>query len=635
MAGRGDRAGRKQAGGDRERGPVFRTVVAASWNASPFLATVLLGVIGLVAAVSVAIVLTTGQLVDRVPDALRDGARSDAADSAELLLVIFAVLVLADQVLGSVQALVSGSLGRRMELDMRERVIVAATSPPGVAHLSDPGTRDAIESAAAVGTTNWGPIAAMMGFVPVATGLLSGLAMGVVVATFRWWLATILAVVWLWARARARVDSFELLAMTRNSTGIARRMDYFTSTALDGSAAKEIRVFGLGSWLTGRFHDSWIDAMEPVWRSRHRRRSRSLPVTVLVLAAANLAAFLVVGAAARDGQLDVGRVVALVQAILAMATIGRTRSVDEASLTFGAASMRPVFTLANTADLAVRESAIHRHGTRPSTGAAGVVALTGEIAFADVRYAYPRTAGEVLRGVELRIPAGRSMAIVGANGAGKTTLVKLLCGVLEPTAGEITIGGTPLESIGHDAWRSNLAVGFQDFLRYPATLRENVGFGAPSDVPDDAALDEIARRCDLGALVATLPKGWDTVLGRDFTGGVDLSGGEWQRVVLARSLWAARSGASILVLDEPTANLDVRSEASFYARFLEITEGLTTIVISHRYATVRRADSICVLEHGRVAELGSHEELLDRGGTYARLFQMQAAAFDEVGTADA
>jgi ATP-binding cassette, subfamily B, bacterial len=216
---------------------------------------------------------------------------------------------------------------------------------------------------------------------------------------------------------------------------------------------------------------------------------------------------------------------------------------------------------------------------------------------------------------------------VGLNGAGKTTLVKLLAGLCEPTAGSITVDGTPLAELDRISWWRQLAVLFQDFVRYELPLRDNVGFGSVEHAWDDQAIWEAAAMAGAEDLVAALPAGQATTLSPRFEGGVDVSGGQWQRIAFARALLAVRAGARVLVLDEPTAHLDVRAEAEMFDRFIELTKGLTTIVISHRFSTVRRADRIIVLEHGQITEDGSHEELLAAGGRYERLFRLQASSY--------
>ncbi len=259
-------------------------------------------------------------------------------------------------------------------------------------------------------------------------------------------------------------------------------------------------------------------------------------------------------------------------------------------------------------------------GDRP---AAGMPAR--EVRFRNLNFAYPTGGAAVLEGLDLTIPAGSSLAIVGQNGAGKTTLAKLLCRLYDPQAGAIEIDGVNLRELDLDAWRSRVAAVFQDFIRFELPLRDNV---APSGAPDDVIRAALA---DAGASgLADL----DTILSRSFEGGTDLSGGQWQRVALARALCAVRLGAGVVLLDEPTAQLDVRGEAEIFDRILAATRHATTILISHRFSTVRHADRICVLEGGRVVELGTHDELMAAGGRYRTMFDLQASRFGGDGDDD-
>jgi ATP-binding cassette subfamily B protein len=252
-------------------------------------------------------------------------------------------------------------------------------------------------------------------------------------------------------------------------------------------------------------------------------------------------------------------------------------------------------------------------GTRAASGMPA-----SEIRFRDVTFAYPGTNEPVLAGFDLTIPTGSSLAIVGQNGAGKTTLAKLLCRLYDLQGGAIEIDGVDLREIDLDAWRSRVAAVFQDFIRFELPLRDNV---APAGAPDDAIGDAL-----VAAGAATLAD-LDTVLARGYAGGTELSGGQWQRVALARALCAVRMGAGVVLLDEPTAQLDVRGEAEIFDRILTATRHTTTILISHRFSTVRHADRICVLEGGRVVELGTHEELMASGGRYRTMFDLQASRF--------
>jgi len=250
-----------------------------------------------------------------------------------------------------------------------------------------------------------------------------------------------------------------------------------------------------------------------------------------------------------------------------------------------------------------------------------------EIRFRDVTFAYPG-GKPVLEHFDLTIPAGSSLAIVGQNGAGKTTLAKLLCRLYDPQSGAIEIDGVDLRSFRIESWRQRLAAVFQDFIRFELPLRDNVA-------PAGAGPEIIQQSLEAAgaAKLATL----DTVLARGYDGGTELSGGQWQRVALARTLCAVKGGAGLVLLDEPTAQLDVRGEAEIFDRILTATRQCTTILISHRFSTVRHVDRICVLEHGRMVELGTHAELMAKNGRYRTMFDLQAqrfnAAEDEEGAA--
>jgi ATP-binding cassette, subfamily B, bacterial len=269
-------------------------------------------------------------------------------------------------------------------------------------------------------------------------------------------------------------------------------------------------------------------------------------------------------------------------------------------------------------------------GTQPADGVPA-----REIRFEHVSFAYPTTAVKVLDGFDLTIPAGESLAIVGPNGAGKTTLAKLLCRLYDPQEGAIRVDGVDLRQVDLAGWRSRVTAVFQDFVRYELSLRENVvpvprgPLGADDEVVRSAL--HLARAGDLAEL--------DRVLSKLYEDGTDLSGGQWQRVALARAVAAVELGAGVVILDEPTAQLDVRGEAEIFDRLLSTTRGCTVILISHRFSTVRHADRICVLEHGRVVELGSHPELMSiPDGRYRMMFELQASRFyraDDEETLDA
>jgi ABC-type multidrug transport system fused ATPase/permease subunit len=245
-----------------------------------------------------------------------------------------------------------------------------------------------------------------------------------------------------------------------------------------------------------------------------------------------------------------------------------------------------------------------------------------EIRFRDVTFAYPSAPDRpVLVGLDLTVPAGSSLAIVGRNGSGKTTLAKLLCRFYDPQSGAIEVDGVDLRELDLPGWRDRVTAVFQDYTRFELPLRDNVAPGGASDEVVLGALDEAGA----GGLAEL-----DTILARAYEGGIDLSGGQWQRIALARALASVRGGAGVVLLDEPTAQLDVRGEAEIFDRILAATRDCTTILVSHRFSTVRHADRICVVEHGRVVELGSHDELMALGGRYRTMFDLQARPFSVI-----
>ncbi|HEY7293905.1 MAG TPA: ATP-binding cassette domain-containing protein, partial [Dehalococcoidia bacterium] len=350
--------------------------------------------------------------------------------------------------------------------------------------------------------------------------------------------------------------------------------------------------------------------------------------------------------AAARGQITLRDLTVYVGAILTLGVLHVPRR-DALPLAYGTATLPSVLELERvTAEAVAREAS--------TTGSAGNgVASEPQGSAATVRRSLPREAPRqgirfegvsfrysvrdadpsagvgqsVLHDLDLFIPAGRSLAIVGENGAGKTTLVKLIARLYDPTAGRITVDGVNLRELDARDWQRRVSAIFQDFVHFALPVRDNIGFGAIEQVDSQPALVEAARKAGVLEVIEALPRGWDTVLSRQYAGGADLSGGQWQRVALARALFAVSGGAHVLILDEPTANLDVRAEAALYERFLDITQGLTTILISHRFSTVRRADRIVVLEGGRIVEDGTHDELLATGGRYAHMFTLQAQRF--------
>jgi ATP-binding cassette subfamily B protein len=250
--------------------------------------------------------------------------------------------------------------------------------------------------------------------------------------------------------------------------------------------------------------------------------------------------------------------------------------------------------------------------------------ITQGLEFRHVWFRYPGREDWALRDLNLSIAAGEKIALVGQNGAGKTTLIKLMTRLYDPTEGQILLDGVDLREYDLDELRQRVGVIFQDFVKYQLSVKENIGFGQIDRLDDVAQVANSAERGGADSVVAELPEGMDTMLGRWFEKGHELSGGQWQKIALSRAFM--RDG-EVLVLDEPTSALDAEREYEIFQRFRDLTEGKIAVLISHRFSTVRMADRIAVIEDGQISELGSHAELLARGGTYARLFEMQAEGY--------
>jgi ATP-binding cassette, subfamily B, bacterial len=250
--------------------------------------------------------------------------------------------------------------------------------------------------------------------------------------------------------------------------------------------------------------------------------------------------------------------------------------------------------------------------------------ITQGIEFRDASFKYPNREAWALRHVSLNIGPGEKLALVGANGAGKTTFIKLLTRLYDPTEGQILLDGIDLREFDLDELRDRVGVIFQDFVHYNATAKENIGFGQIKALEDQVRIDAAAERGGASEVVDSLPLKYETMLGHWFERGNDLSGGQWQKMALGR---AFMRDAEVLVLDEPTSALDAEREYEIFQRFRELTAGRIALLISHRFSTVRMADRIAVLEDGQLTELGTHRELLDKQGMYARLFNMQAEGY--------
>jgi ABC-type multidrug transport system fused ATPase/permease subunit len=535
------------------------------------------------------------------------GAVERGDDLAGPLTAVGVVFVLL-QVLHPIHSAVGFDLGDRTAAWLYDQLTDACLGPPGVGHLEDPQLADDLQVARDFDRGMTGPpLRISMDF--IADGLammVAGLASAAVLFGFAWWAPLVLAGGWLATHWLLRESGVWKDRNTEEVRRAQRDADYAYRLAVDAPAAKELRLFGLAGWTLDRF----IDRRTTLHRLQYeatRLRERSVVSSLVVVLAANLLVFWQLAETTADGDIGLGALVAYAQAAIAASSIA-----------FGGLNWALDGAAAPVAAVLRLRAAMAPAGALPpgEVDAAGRPAR--HLRLRGVTFAYPGTDRPVLDGLDLEIPAGTSLAIVGQNGAGKTTLAKLLCRLYDPQSGTIEVDGTDLRDLDLASWRRRITAVFQDFIRFELPLRDNV---APAGADDESILAALADAgaSDLAAL--------DTPLAKGYEGGTDLSGGQWQRVALARAMCAVREGAGLVLLDEPTAQLDVRGEAEIFDRILAATRDVTTILVSHRFSTVRHADRICVLEHGRVVELGSHDELMAHGGRYRTMFDLQAQRF--------
>ena len=528
-------------------------------------------------------------------------------------LALLGATFVAMQVLAPLHLAAGANLGSRTAAWLYDQLTRVCVRPPGIGHLEDPKlTTDLVASRDFDLGIAGPPLAISMDF--IASGLvqfLGGASQAVLLFGFAWWAPLPLAGAWLATHWLLRESGVWKDRNTNEVRQAQRHADYAYRLAVDAPAAKELRLFGLADWTVDRFRARRRYLYDLQWHAT-RLRERPLLLCTAIVLAANALVFAALAHASASGALPLDRLVTFASA-----------AVGTSMIAFGGLSWALDGASAPAAAVLRLQAAMDPAGALPlgAKPAAGLPAR--EVRFRNLTFAYPTGGGApVLEGFDLTIPAGSSIAIVGQNGAGKTTLAKLLCRLYDPQTGAIEIDGVDLRELELDGWRARLTAVFQDFVRFELPLRDNV---APAGAPDDVI------RAALAEAGATQLAGLDTVLSRAYAGGTDLSGGQWQRVALARALCAVKQGAGLVLLDEPTAQLDVRGEAEIFDRILAATRRATTILISHRFSTVRHADRICVLERGKVVELGSHDELMALGGRYRTMFDLQASRFAEGG----
>lgn len=568
------------------------------------------------------VVLMLGQAVSLPLSAPALAALTDAALARDPARAVVAgafvgVLAITSLTLGHFAYIAYFELGELNSVEMDRRLIDLANGSAGLAHHERPEYADRFHVLRQeMNRLGWMGIQAMLSILGLGVAIvLTGILLA---GVDRWLLLLPLAAVP--PLVAGRYAEVILSRAREEAAGTRRLARHLFRLATDGGPAKELRVCGLRDELLTRHAALWKDSSRIL--DRAERRAAGLRVLgQLVFAAGYVAATLVVVrdvVTARRGAGDVVLVVTLAsqvnqQVTAAVALVQELQRTASAMNTFHWAAALVARDEPPAPDLAVPDRI--RHGIR----------------LRDVSFTYPGTDREILGAVDLFLPAGSTVAIVGENGAGKTTLVKLLCRFYEPTTGTLEVDGSDLRRLPLDSWRSRIAAGFQDFVRFEFLARENVGVGELASIDSVEAVTAALERARATDVVLRLENGLDTPLGISHRDGAQLSGGQWQKLALGRAMM--RETPLLLVLDEPTAALDAEAEHVLFERYAEgarraaLRNGGITVLVSHRFSTVQMADLILVVEGGSVSEIGTHDQLIGTGGLYAELYGLQAAAY--------
>jgi ATP-binding cassette, subfamily B, bacterial len=594
----------------RRAARIVRRAVALHVGAAPFAAAMSVVVMFASGIAPVALAWASRHMIDGIT----------AHDRAAVWTGVlgFGLVGGAMAVLGQLTRYLSQESRRRITLRTQVELFAAVAARPGLAELENPRFHDRLRLAQE--GARFAPMEITSSLLAIGTAVITVAGFA---ATLLQWSLPVSGLIVLAAVpnlvARLRLTRLRG-AMIERTAPHFRRQAFYSALLLDMRAAKEIRIFGLGSFLRGRMvHE--LRAAQVQERHQDRLGLRVDVALALLTALVSLAALALFATRVADGQGTAGDLVVVIAALGALQS-SLAGVVQEFA---GLGGLLMLFE--HYADLTA--SAGGRQGRQVSP----VAALREAVEFDDVWFRYSPGHDWVLRGVNLRVPRGSTLAIVGDNGAGKSTLVKLLCGFYTPTRGAVRWDGADIATLDPVSLRQRLSAAFQDFMSYELAARENVAVGDLSALDDEGRVRAAAAVAGVDGTLSALPDGYGTMLSRAYATdddqgtGVVLSGGEWQRVALARS--ALRPDADVLLLDEPSSGLDVEAEHEIRRRLTELRRGRTCLLISHRLSTVRDADAIAVLRDGRILEQGTHRQLMAFGGRYATLFRLQASGYAE------
>ena len=581
-------------------------VLRLAWESGPGVVTAGLACRLVGALMPVAMLAVAKMILDAVQVRATTGALRD--DFWWLVGLECGLAVLA-AVLGRTTGFFDALLADRFTRHVSVRVMEHA-SRLDLATYESPAFHDTLERARVQATDR---IAMVQAFGNMLQQAIAALTLSAGIFYFSPWLLLLLGLAVIPAFLGESHFAFLGYSLNIRQTPARRQLDYLRQVGSSKETAKELKLFGLAPFVTQEYARI-SDAIYVENVRLARRRLWTGALLSIVSTGAYYGAYAFVVYRTVNGELTWGSL-----QFLAGALAGANSGIQALFSTFASIADQSLF-LTDLADFfgvqpSVRSKAQALPAPRP---------MTDGIVFENVSFHYPGNPRPVLDRLNLRLAAGERLALVGANGQGKTTIVKLLARLHDPTSGRILLDGVDLRDYDLDDLHREIGVIFQDFVRYDMTARQNIAVGRIERTALDDEIELAARKSLANAVISKLPGGYQQQLGRRFEGGLDLSGGEWQKLALAR---AYLRDAQILVLDEPTAALDARSEHEVFQRFAELTTGKTALLISHRFSTVRMADRIVVLEDGRITEQGQHAELIAQRGRYADMFELQASSY--------